>query len=100
MKLTVHHKGQVYIIPCGKGDKNVKWLIDETVKRSQKLNGLEVTNENSTGSHWEARLQQTHGLLMEEDLICDVLDDNALVYIGIIQLFTHIYLITTTTCSF
>lgn len=78
MKLSVHHKGNVYIIPCGQGEKTIRWLLEETIKRSKILHG----ETNISTGKLEARLQQTHGLLMEDDLICEVLDDNALVYIG------------------
>jgi len=78
MKLTVHYKGQIYVVPCGSGNKSIQWLKEETVRRSEKLNGT----ANSTTDSLEARLQQTHGLLMEDDLISDVLDDNALIYIS------------------
>ncbi|XP_066935893.1 histidine ammonia-lyase-like [Clytia hemisphaerica] len=79
MKLTVHYKGQIYVVPCGNGNDTIKWLKEEAVKRSKKLNS---TLEHSSLDTLEARLQETHGLLMDDDLVCDVLDDNSLVYIS------------------
>ena len=83
MKLTIHFKGQIYVVPCGSGDKSIQWLKEETVRRSEKLNG--VASELSANL-LEARLKQTHGLLMEDDCISDVLDDNDLVYISSISI--------------
>ena len=84
MKLTVHYKHQIHMVPCGNGNNPIKWLKEETIRRCKKT-GL-LTDEDDTSDKYvdslEVRLKQTHGLLMDDDLICDVLDDNSLVYIA------------------
>ena len=54
MKLTVHYKHQIHVVPCGNGNNPVKWLKEETVRRATKkqVNGStsdeeEVTNVDS-----------------------------------------------------
>ena len=36
MKLTVHYKHQIHVVPCGNGNNPVKWLKEETVRRATK----------------------------------------------------------------
>ena len=44
MKLTVHYKHQIHVVPCGNGNNSVKWLKEETVRRATK-NQAEDNNE-------------------------------------------------------
>ena len=79
MKLSVHYEGQCIIVPCGDGSENIEWLIDESIRRSNKLADSQMI---VNCVNLEARLEHSHGILMKEDSIVDVLDDNAVIFIG------------------
>ena len=78
MKVLVHYNNDRYIVPCGDGKKTVEWLINETVARANRSK-VEINTVNL-----QARIHENNGILFREDKIVDVLEDNSLIYIGII----------------
>lgn len=45
MKLTVHYKHQIHVVPCGNGNNPIKWLKEETVRRTVKKQVNESTSD-------------------------------------------------------
>lgn len=78
MKISAHCQGLCIVVPCGDGSEDIKWLIEETVKRASNLSD----KIDATPDTLEARLECSHGVLMKDDKIKDVLDDNAVIFLG------------------
>lgn len=79
MKLSVHLKGEILAVPCGKGNDSVKHLGETALKRYAKLKSqAETVNDKIQ----EIRRTNGGAIIDQDDLVKDVLDDNDFVTIG------------------
>lgn len=78
MKLSVHIRGEVIAVPCGKGTDTIRHLGEQALKRYTKLRA-----SSSPTSDQIQEIRKKHGgaILDPDDAIKDVLDDNDFVQI-------------------
>lgn len=86
MKLSVHIKGDVIAVPCGKGTEHVKAIGELSLKRYAKL---KTGGKPLTDQIVEIRKTNGGAILDQDDVIKDVLDDNDFITIGELQF--HIF---------
>lgn len=70
MRLSVRFNGKWFVVPCGEGENSIKWLIEETVRRSK------AEKLHFTAKALEAVLAQGGGKLDPKDAINQVLNDS------------------------
>lgn len=80
MRLSVLFNGRWFVVPCGQGENSIQWLIEETIRRTNKTSETEKVPIIS--QNLEAVSAQTGGKLAQNDAIKDVLNDSDFVYIS------------------
>ena len=80
MRLSVRFNGKWFVLPCGKGDNSIQWLIEETILRSQGINS-ETEKVQLIAQNLDAVLAQSGGILGLNDAIKDTLNDSDFVHL-------------------
>lgn len=79
MKLSVHIKGEILAIPCGKGTETVRAIGELAVKRYTKLKSA---GQPLSDAILEIRKTSGGAILDQDDTVKDVLDDNDFITIS------------------
>jgi len=82
MKIIVHFNNDRHVVPCGKGEKTIDWLINETLSRATTRDEISRGLNEDENDCLQARIHKSHGILFKHDKIKDVLDDNQMIYLG------------------
>jgi len=82
MKLSVHIRGEIIAVPCGKGLETIKWLGEQALKRFAKLKPTGDALSLTADQILETRKTNGGALLDSDDQVKDVLDDNDFITIG------------------
>lgn len=80
MRLSVRFNNKWFVIPCGEGHNTVQWLIEETIRRSERPGGSEKSP--LTPQNLQAVLARSSAMLDPNDAINEVLDDNDFVHLS------------------